>query len=78
VLKYFRPPQHLLEVDYTSGCASPAFVIAKQNGSIRVISGSRKLHSVLKHYPFSLPSFGDMIASMERFTFATALDLYMG
>jgi hypothetical protein len=36
------------------------------------------LNSLLKHHPFPIPKFGDMIQSMESFTFATALDLCMG
>jgi hypothetical protein len=67
----------VLEEDYTSGWASPTFAIAKENGTIRVVSDFRKLNSLLKHHPFPIPKIGDVIRSMEGFTFATALDLSM-
>ena len=57
----------VLEEDHTSEWASPTFVIAKKNGTIRVVT-----------HPFPMPKIGDMIRSMEGFTFATALDLNIG
>ena len=68
----------VLEEDYTSEWASPTFAIAKKNGTIRLVSDFRKLNSLLKCHPFPIPKIGDMIRSMEGFTFATALDLNMG
>ena len=68
----------VLEEDYTSEWASPTFAIAKKNGTIRVVSDFRKLNSCLKRHPFPIPKIGDMIRSMEGFTYATALDLNMG
>jgi Reverse transcriptase (RNA-dependent DNA polymerase) len=68
----------VLEEDYTSEWASPTFAIAKKNGTIRVVSDFRKLNSLLQRHPFPIPKLGDMIRSMEGFTFATALDLNMG
>jgi hypothetical protein len=68
----------VLEKDYTSEWASPTFAIAKKNRTIRVVSDFRKLNSLLKRHPFPIPKIGDMIRSMEGFTFATALDLNMG
>ena len=68
----------VLEEDYTSEWASPTFAIAKKNGTIRVVSDFRKLNALLKRHPFPIPKIGDMIRSMEGFTFATALDLNMG
>jgi hypothetical protein len=38
----------------------------------------RKLNLLLKRHPFPIPKIGDMIRSMEGFTFASALDLNMG
>ncbi len=68
----------VLEEDYASAWASPTFAISKKNGTIRVVSDFRKLNSLLKRHPFPIPKIGDMIRSMEGFTFATALDLNMG
>jgi len=68
----------VVEEDYTSEWASPTFAIPKKNGTIRVVSDFRKLNSFLKRHPFPIPKIGDMIRSMEGFTFASALDLNMG
>ena len=37
-----------------------------------------KLSAFLKCYPYPIPNIGDMIRSIEEFTFATELDLNMG
>jgi hypothetical protein len=66
------------EEDYTSEWASPTFAITKKNGTIRVVSHFRKLNALLQRQPFPIPKLGDMIRSMEGFTFTTALDLNMG
>jgi hypothetical protein len=74
----------VLEEDYSSEWAFPSFAIPKQNGSstIRVVTDFRKLNLLLKHriecQPFPIPKIGDMIRTMEGFTFASALDLNMG
>jgi hypothetical protein len=68
----------VLGEDYASEWASPTFAIPQKNGTIRVVSDFRKLNSLLKRHPFPIPKIGDMIRSMEGFTFATALDLNMG
>jgi hypothetical protein len=68
----------VLGEDYASERASPTFAIPQKNGTIRVVSDSRKLNSLLKCHPFPIPKIADMIRSMKRFTFATALDLNMG
>ena len=44
---------------------------------IKLLFGIQKL-SLLKLHPFPIPKIGDMIRSMEGFTFATASDLHMG
>jgi hypothetical protein len=68
----------VLEENCTSEWAPPRFATAKKNGTIRVVSDFRKLNSLLQRHPFQIPKIGDMIRSMEGFTFATALDLNMG
>jgi hypothetical protein len=68
----------VLEEDCTSEWASPTFAIAKKNGTIIVVSDFRKLNSLLKHHPCTIPKIRDLIRSMEEFTFTTALDLNMG
>jgi hypothetical protein len=72
----------VLEEDYSSEWASlfPSFAIPKKNGTIRVVTDFRKLNLLLKRYSFPIPKIGkgDMIRSMEGFTFASASDLNMG
>jgi hypothetical protein len=68
----------VLEEDYASEWASPTFATPKKNGTIRVVSDFRKLNSLLKHHPFPIPKIGDMIRSMEGYTFDIAQDLNMG
>jgi hypothetical protein len=70
----------VLEEEYSSEWAYlfPSFAIPKKNGTIRVVADFRKLNLLLNCHPFSIPKIGDMIRSIERFTFASALDLNMG
>jgi hypothetical protein len=75
----------VLKEDYSSewSSCSPSFAITKKNGSItiRIVTDFRKLNLLLKQrcHPFPIPKIGkeDMTRSMERFTFASALDLNM-
>jgi hypothetical protein len=68
----------VLEVGYSSEWASPTFATAQKNGTIRVVSDFTKLNALLKCQQCPIPKMGDMILSMEGFTFTTALDLNMG
>jgi hypothetical protein len=84
----------VLEEDYSSEWASccPTFEIPKKTGTIRIVTDFRKLNLLLKHIishfsyskdwghdpTFPIPKMGDMIRSMEGFTFASELDLNMG
>jgi hypothetical protein len=69
----------VLEEEYSSEWSSvfPSFSIPKKNGSatIRVVTDFRKLNLLLKRHPFTIPKIGDMIRSIEGFTFASALNL---
>jgi hypothetical protein len=56
----------------------PSFAIPKKNGTIRVVTDFRKVNLLLKRHQFPIPKIGNMIRSMEGFTFASALDLNMG
>jgi hypothetical protein len=71
-----------LEEDYFSEWPSciPSFAIPKKNGTIRIVTDFRELNLLLKQrcHPFPIPKIGDMIRSMEGFTFASELDLNMG
>jgi hypothetical protein len=71
----------VLEEDYSSEWASisPSFAIPKK-GTIIVLNDFRKLNLLLKQrcHPFPIPKIGEMILSMEGFTFASAMYLNMG
>ena len=55
----------VLGEDYSSEWASPTFAIAKKSRTMRAVSDFRKLNSLFKCHPFSIPKIGDMICSME-------------
>jgi hypothetical protein len=65
----------VLEEDYYNEWASPSFSIPNKNGrnTIRVVTDFRKLNLLIKHksHPFPIPKIGDMIYSVEGFTFAS-------
>jgi hypothetical protein len=44
---------------------------SEENETIRAVTDFRKLNLFLKHHPFPIPMIGDMIHSMEVFTFCT-------
>jgi hypothetical protein len=70
----------VLEEEYASELASciTSFAIPKKNGTVRVVTDFSKLNLLLKRHPYPIPKIGDIIRSMEGFTFASALDLNMG
>jgi hypothetical protein len=67
----------VLEEDYYSEYSpfSPIFAITKKKGTIRIVTDFRKLNLLLKCHPFPIPKIGDIIHSMEGFTFSTESDL---
>jgi hypothetical protein len=74
----------VLDIEYFSEWASmyQSFAIPKKNGTIRIVTNLRKLNLLLKHpsQQFPIPKIGkaEMIRSIKRFTFTSALDLNMG
>jgi hypothetical protein len=65
----------ILEEDYLSEWSSihQTFAIPKKNGTIIVVTDFRNLNLLLKQRmpPFRIPEIGDMIRSIEGFTFTT-------
>ena len=57
---------------------APTFIIPKKNGTVRFISDFRKLNAQLKRKPYPIPKISEMLQELEKFTYATALDLNMG
>ena len=45
---------------------------------MRFISDFRKLNAQLKRKPYPIPKISEMLQELEKFTYATALDLNMG
>ena len=57
---------------------APTFIIAKKDGSVRIISDFRELNKRICRKPFPIPRIQDMLLKLEGFQFATSLDLNMG
>jgi len=62
----------------TSEWASPAFTIAKPDGTLSSLTDNREINKHIKRYPFPLPKIQDMLQKLEGFQWATSLDLNMG
>ncbi len=62
----------------TAEWASPTFVIPKKNGTVRIITDFRMLNACLKRKPFPMPKNPEIFRGMEKFKYATTLDLNMG
>jgi hypothetical protein len=58
--------------------APPTFIIPKKNGTVRFISDFRKLNDMLKRMPYPIPKNAQMLQELEKFAYATSLDLNMG
>jgi hypothetical protein len=62
----------------SSEWAAPTFVIPKKNQTVRVITDFRGLNQCLRRKPYPMPQIPDIFRGMERFRFATTIDLNMG
>ena len=58
--------------------AAPSFIIPKKDGSVRFINDFRELNKRIKRMPYPLPKIQDVLLKLEKFTYATSLDLNMG
>jgi hypothetical protein len=58
--------------------AAPSFIIPKKDGTVRFINDFRELNKRIKRKPFPIPNIQDMLLNLERFQYATSLDLNMG
>ena len=68
----------VLEEANHSQWAAPSFVQPKKTGDVRVLTDFRELNKVLIRKPYPLPKIQDLLQKMEKFKYATALDLSMG
>ena len=62
----------------TSEWASPAFTIAKPDGSLKSLTDNREINKLIRRHPFPIPKIQDMLHKLESFMWATSLDLNMG
>jgi len=63
---------------YDSEWAASTFIQPKKTGDVRVLTDFRELNKWLVRKPYPLPKVADLIQKLERFKYATALDLSMG
>ena len=68
----------VLEWQPSSEWASPSFIIAKKNNTVRLLSDFRQVNKRLVRKPFPLPKISTVFQEIEGFSFATTLDLNMG
>ena len=62
----------------SGGWGSPSFIIAKSNGQVRFLSDLREVNRRIVRKPFPLPKISDTLQRMEKFQWASAIDLNMG
>jgi len=58
--------------------AAPTFIIPKKDNIVRVITDFRGLNKCLVHKPYPIPKIPDIFKGMEKFKYATTIDLNMG
>jgi hypothetical protein len=57
---------------------APTFIIPKKNGTVRFISELRRLNEELKRKPYPNTKIAQILQELEKFAYATSLDLNMG
>jgi len=62
----------------SSKWAAPTFIIPKKNNTVRVITDFQGLNKCLKRTPYPMPKIPDIFRGLERFRYATTIDLNMG
>ena len=58
--------------------AAPSFIVPKKTGDVRVVTDFRELNKWIVRKPYPLPKILDILQKMERFKYATAVDLRKG
>ncbi len=62
----------------SSEWAAPTFIIPKKNQTVRVITDFRGLNKCLKRKPYPMPWLPNIFHSLEKFCYATTINLNMG
>ena len=65
-------------VNEDSKWGSPSFIIPKPNGTVRFLTDFRELNKRIVRKPYPLPKIAETLQQMEKFTYASAIDLNMG
>ena len=68
----------VLEFQPRSEWASPSFIVPNKDNIVCFICNFREENKQLVRKPFPIPKISTVLQELERFTFATALDLNMG
>ena len=58
--------------------AAPSFIVPKKTGDVRVVTDFRELNKWIVRKPYPIPKILDILQKMERFKYATAVDLRKG
>ena len=66
--------EHTLESEW----AAPTFIVPKKTGDVRIVTDFRELNKWIKRKPYPLPRIQDLLQKMEKFKYATAIDLRKG
>ena len=70
--------QGILRKINVSEWAAPSYIIPKKNGQARFITDFHELNKCIKRKPYPIPKILEMLQRMEKFTYATSIDLNMG
>jgi hypothetical protein len=62
----------------SSQWAAPTFIIPKKDNTVWVITDFRGLNKCLVRKPYPIPKIPDIFKGMEKFKYATTMDLNMG
>ena len=65
---------HLLNITW----AAPLFIVPKKTGDVHVVTDFRELNKWIVRKPYPLAKILDILQKMERFKYATAVDLRKG
>ena len=58
--------------------AAPSFIVPKKTGDVRVVTDFRELNKSIIRKPYPLPKILDILQKLEKFKYATAIDLRKG
>jgi len=66
------------EHNLNSEWAAPTFIVPKKTGDVRIVTDFRELNKWIIRKPYPLPKISDLMQKMQKFKYATALDLKRG